>query len=179
MKETLIHYKKEILFSLFFILLGTVFGLGTNYFTVKTNTIEEKDFSGTKFPDLSLKSYTENLNLSDVLAKNKVLVVYISTKCSACHKEIKILSENDLYEKFGIKVVFISYDSAEEVRKFVEENKLKNDIFFDPNNQLLKTLEIRSTPTNLLIENGEITKSWVGMPSDATNKYIYKKLGIS
>ena len=93
--------------------------------------------------DILLSSWeVKDLALKDILWKNKtILYFYPRDNTPGCTTENKDFSSlKSEFEKLGYKLVWVSKDSIESHKKFVEKQGLKNDLISDPDLVLHKEL---------------------------------------
>lgn len=128
------------------------------------------------FPSVHIKSFDGKLDLFSEVSKGKTLLVYTSTKCKGCQIEARLLAENSLSEKFGIKVFLGGSEDKQAFKQFMSKYKLDVPIFFDRDQKLRQVLDIKGTPANFLIIEGKIKRSWVGAHPDIER--LYEKLGL-
>ena len=96
----------------------------------------------------------------------KVLLLYFSTNCHACDKEIEIINVNQEKLSTQVQIVGISPDSVETVQEYKLKNNIKFPIFVDSKREFGLKLKIRQVPTNYLIVNNVISKTWIGNPKN-------------
>jgi peroxiredoxin len=111
---------------------------------------------------------------SDIV-NGKVLLIFISTSCSACKKEVKIINESLSKLKPTIKVFGVTIEDKTEARRYADANKLGFPMLFDTGGRLFEALTVRYFPTKVLVENGTITKTWIGSSPD--QQTFFKDIG--
>lgn len=109
------------------------------------------------------------------LKKGKVLLVFLTTDCDACKKEIPNISQAlpSLAPKMAIYGVCI--EGRDKVASFVEENQIRFPILLDGGGRIFAGLGIKLIPAKILIEDGTITKTWVG--SSPSKSALIKDVG--
>ncbi len=164
---------------MFIVTLGIVTAFAYNKLnkTQKTITDEVTNYQDTKLPNLGIHDYENSIELFSFVQNGKFLLIYLLSECRGCQLEAEILRKSELTKKTDINIVFISNEEKNLVKSFLIQNNLEVPIFFDQDNKIQKTLDISITPTNFLIKNGRIERSWVGSPINEAD--LYKKLSIS
>lgn len=110
--------------------------------------------------------------VSDLLTKEKTLLIFWATWCAPCIDEIKSMpTKLKVLENKGYQVVFVNYDSPankEKAQSFISSYGL--DTAFDPSGQLLSDLEISALPTSLVVDkSGKVLKILFGILNE---KYL-------
>lgn len=111
-----------------------------------------------------LDDQRKEISISEISDK-RILLVFLSTGCGACKKEVKSISEK-ISKLSTVPVYGISFETPESIESFIQENNIKFPILRDTDGNLFKTLKINYFPTECLIENGTVVKAWVGSSSD-------------
>lgn len=110
-----------------------------------------------------------------VLSSEAGKVVFVNvwaTWCGPCRMEIPELQElHDKYSSRGFNVVGVSIDDTgvEDVRKFVDQQKIGYPIVIDAEGKLANILQTTVLPTSVILDrNGKIIWRQVGalMPND-------------
>ncbi len=111
-----------------------------------------------KYDILLSSGEVKNLALKDILGEDKtILYFYPRDNTPGCTTENKDFSQlKDKFENLGYKLVWISKDSIESHKKFVEKHDLKNDLISDSDLVLHKELWVWGEKKNY----GKITM-WV------------------
>jgi peroxiredoxin Q/BCP len=142
--------------------------------------------------DVLLQTWkVENKKLADILWEDKtILYFYPKDNTPGCTTENKdFTSLKDDFEKLWIKLIWVSKDSIESHKRFVEKQVLKNDLISDPELVLHKELlvwwekknygktfmwVIRST---FLVDNSwEVLKEWRNIRAKWHVKRVLKEL---
>ena len=132
----------------------------------KTN--DEKNLSDSSLLSIpSIEVYNlsnESLKLDSLCAEGKTIIVCFDTGCEICHVEAREFRR--LQDKFkDSRVVFISNNAVDEIRKFITDNELENSgyIFLnDRDYQLVRNYDIPTTPFMLLYIDSKLYKSYKG-----------------
>ena len=136
-------------------------------------------------PTFTFKSLNgKNVNIETILDDGPILINFWATWCAPCKKEMRHLDQFD--EKYSdLSIVAINVDktrSLSQVRSFIRTNGYNFLVGLDPNSILMKKLNARVVPTNLLVNSaGEIIWHHQGyLPGDEVEmeKQIKKLLKI-
>jgi thiol-disulfide isomerase/thioredoxin len=98
----------------------------------------------------------------DLLRKGKVLLVFLTTECEACQKEIRLLSHLESRIAGKIKIYGVGMENQTQVMSFIKNNEVETRILLDKNGALMSSLGVKYFPTKLLLQDGIIVKSWFG-----------------
>ena len=128
------------------------------------------------FPSVHIKSFDGKLDLFAEVRRGNTLLMYTSTKCKGCQIEARLLAENSLSEKFGVKVILSGSEDKQAFKQFMSKYKLDAPVFFDKDQKLRQVLDIKGTPANFFIVDGRIKRSWIGAHPDVDR--LYEKLGL-
>jgi len=95
-----------------------------------------------KYDVLFVSGEVKNLALKDILGEDKtILYFYPRDNTPGCTTENKDFTQlKDEFESLGYKLVWVSKDSIDSHKKFVEKHGLKNDLISDPDLVLHKEL---------------------------------------
>lgn len=124
------------------------------------------NFTNKALLETPLNSINSNFNYPIDIKSGKTLIFYLETDCSACKKEIQIITELLSTVESKIKVVAISSESKDKLETFAKENSINFPILIDENGTLRKKLKIQYYPTNYILNNGVIEEAWIGNPRD-------------
>lgn len=103
-----------------------------------------------------------NQNDYERLKKGKVLLVFFTTGCGACKKEIPNITEAlpRLIPKMAVYGVFV--EERSEVEPFVHENRIEFPVLLDVGGRVFAGLGVTLIPAKVLMQDGTITKTWFG-----------------
>lgn len=180
--RTFILNKKLILWFLVITIAGVVTAILVNKLKAQPQNNELKQLIDKEFthssplPEIIYQDYETKKNYADSLKQGKVLLVYMVTECFGCQKESEFLSQPDLLEDSDVKVFGIAGENTEALKNFAQVHKFNYPLLFDEGNKFQQTLNIKYFPTNFVIENGVIVKSWFGNPKDKND--FYRKLNL-
>lgn len=111
----------------------------------------------------SLINLRTNVDESQSLKKGKILLVFLTTDCEACKKEVVTLSSltsSTLSSKVRVYGVFV--EPRDNVIPFVEENNITFPLLMDNGATVLSKLGFKYMPTKVLMQEGIVQKIWYG-----------------
>jgi peroxiredoxin len=113
---------------------------------------------------INLETYQDEYHR---LNKGKVLLVFLTTGCAACRKELPNIRQAlpTLTPRMTVYGVFV--EERSEVQSFIQENQMKFPILLDVGGRVFAGLGITLIPAKVLIEDGKITKKWFGSSPSA------------
>jgi peroxiredoxin len=103
---------------------------------------------------------------ADELRHGRVLLVYLTTSCEPCIKEVETISRLHQDAPADLRIYGISFERPAQVATFIKEFKLKFPVLIDMSSQLARSLDIHYFPSKYLVEDGVITKVWRGATKD-------------
>ncbi len=121
---------------------------------------ESERLANTSFPASPLIDLETKEDVSANLKTGDFVLVYFSSNCEACKKELPILSQ--VQSKTKASIFLISAEEDEVIRNYANINNLKFKILIDKNAESFKALSLKYTPTNLKVKNGVIQKALIG-----------------
>jgi peroxiredoxin len=132
--------------------------------------------SGQPLPKLELVDLEGGKVSPEELRTGKVLLVFLTTNCQACQKELKLLSrvESQLSDK--VKIYGVGIQSRNQIIKFIQEHDIKTEILLDKDAALLQSLSVKYFPTKFLVEDGVIVNTWFGNSPDEAE--LFRQLGL-
>ena len=102
------------------------------------------------------------------VTKGKVLLVFVTTDCDACRKELANVSQVVPILASKVTVYGVGVDDRNSVNIFIEANHVALPILLDPGAVILSRLGFKFMPTKVLLQDGVITKIWYGSSPDRT-----------
>ncbi len=123
-------------------------------------------FTEKPLPEAVLINVKTKKDEYESLRKGKILVVFLTTSCNACKKDVNLISP--LYSDLNsdIKIYGVAGESENKVKQFIEQNDIKFPVVIDKQGRLLKNLSVKYFPTKFLIEDGIIVKTVIGNSPD-------------
>ena len=117
-------------------------------------------------PHGTLADLQTNQDEYAAVIKGKVLLVYLTTDCDACKKEISNISRavSSLNSKVAIYGVYV--EERDSVRAFLAANQMNFPILLDDKGRILSRLGFKYMPTKMLLQDGIVTKVWYGSSPD-------------
>lgn len=127
-------------------------------------------------PKTQLLQLNGNTVPPQALRSGKVLLVFMTTNCPACQKELKLISNITPELAGNIQTYGVAFQDPKEVSKFVEQNGIVTAILHDKNAELVQLLGVKYFPTKFLVQDGIIVKTWFG---NSLNKAdLISKVGL-
>ena len=120
-------------------------------------------FSLPRGPMLDLRT---NHDEYENVIKGKVLLVFLTTGCDACKKEVPNISQAMPTLASRVRIYGVCMEGRDKVIQFAEENHIDFPILLDHGGRIIARLGFRYMPTKVLLENGIITKIWYGSSPD-------------
>lgn len=149
------------------VLSAIIFCAGFVYFYTKQQTekssptaeIEKKNER--PLPEAKLFDINSQILPDEELRKGKVILIFVSPTCEACHTEGEFLQ--NLFEKRN-DVKFYGVVSFGKPREPLDasQNKFPFKVFYDGESSLALTLKITKVPIKIYLEDGIIKKVWGG-----------------
>jgi peroxiredoxin len=120
---------------------------------------------GTRVQNIKFKPIT-NYFFSEKLEDykdNAIIMMFWNTNCRGCKMQLPDLSTiQEKYEKQGLKVIYLSYDSDKIQKKFFKTNILSGVKGVIEESNLDKPFQYFVFPTTFIISKGKIMEGWVG-----------------
>jgi peroxiredoxin len=114
---------------------------------------------------------------AEELYHGRVLLVFMTTSCEPCAEQAKITSKLHDAASSKLHIYGISFERPAQLASFVKEFDLKFPMLMDVNAELIRSLDIHYFPTALLVEDGQIIKTWRGVTRDEAD--LYRQLGVN
>jgi peroxiredoxin len=122
---------------------------------------------GSPLPHASMIDLQTNHDDSGMVMHARVLLVFLTTDCDACRKEIPNISQANRNLDSKVSIYGVCIEDREHVRQFVEENHVDFPILLDQGGRIISRLGFKFMPTKVLLENGIIKKIWYGSSPSA------------
>jgi peroxiredoxin len=129
-------------------------------------SVEEFTTSAQLLPPYRIANLEQQEIPTDELRRGRVLLVYLTTSCEPCIKEVGTISRLHRDAPSDLRIYGISFERPAQVATFVKEFDLKFPVLIDMSSQLARSLDIHYFPSKYLVEDGVITKVWRGATKD-------------
>ena len=117
-------------------------------------------------PRAPLVSLQTNHDEYQNVIKGKVLLVFVTTDCDACRKELSNVSQAVPSLASKVTVYGVGIEDRDSVISFMEANHVGLPILLDHGAVILARLGFKFMPTKVLLHDGVITKIWYGSSPD-------------
>lgn len=132
--------------------------------------------SGQRLPSTDLTELNGNPVSPDTLRKGKVLLIFLTTDCPACKKELILLSEVEAALGEKVRVFGVGVQDRDQIITFLNTNEFKTKFLIDRDGELMTSLQVRYFPARFLIEDGVIMKTNFG--NSRSREELLKELGL-
>ncbi len=133
----------------------------------KANLANAIKISNQPLPFSRLLQINDNADLSEKVHEGKILLIFLSTTCVACKKDVQLITKHYASLRSKIQVYGLNIENKEIMRSFVQENRIEFPILNDENLELFRKLKISHFPTKYLVNDGIIVKTFIGnFPND-------------
>ena len=116
----------------------------------------ENPLVGQKAPDFTLKTFNgEKVNMTKFRDNKSAILFFWATWCPHCREALRDLNKNraDIESK-GIKVILVDMEEGEqEVRRYMERNKIDMTVFLDEESSLADPYGIIGVPTFVFVDS--------------------------
>jgi peroxiredoxin len=130
----------------------------------------ENPLVGKEAPDFKLSTLSgKEVNAKEYRNGQKAIVFFWATWCPHCRRELKDLSkEKAVLETKGIKVLVVDIgENANQVRSYVNKNKIQYDVFLDQDSLIAEKYGVVGVPTFYLINaQGRVQAVEHSLPSE-------------
>jgi peroxiredoxin len=130
----------------------------------------ENPLVGKEAPDFSLMTLSgKKVNAKEYRNGQKAVVFFWATWCPHCRRELKTLSkEKAAIEAKGIKVLVVDIgETANQVRSYVNKNKIQYDVFLDQDSLVAEKYAVVGVPTFYLLNaQGHVVAVEHALPVD-------------
>lgn len=131
--------------------------------------------AGTTLPRAPLANLTTWHDEYQNVTKGKVLLVFVTTDCDACRKELANAGQAAPSLASRVNIYGIGIEEPDTVKKFAEVNHIDLPMLWDHGAVMLRQLGFRLMPTKVLLQDGVILKIWHG--SSADNNMLLRDIG--
>lgn len=117
-------------------------------------------------PQAPLINLSTNHDDYQNVIKGRVLLLFITTDCDACRKELSNASQIAAGISSTVTIYGVGIEDKESVRTFIEANHVDLPILLDYRAAILGRLGFKLMPTKVLLQDGMITRIWYGSSPD-------------
>ncbi len=118
---------------------------------------------------LNLRTSTgASVSLIPLISRKALVITFWSTRCQVCRSQIPRL--NDLNSDTLTKVVAVNEgDSAEDINKFMADNKIAYEVVIDPYGAVARAFKVAEMPSCVIIgRSGLIVYRGKDLPEEIT-----------
>jgi len=102
------------------------------------------------------------------VTRGKVLLVFVTTDCDACRKELSNVSQAVPSLAPKVTIYGVGIEDRDSVNTFIAANHVNFPILLDHGATILSRLGFKLMPTKVLLQDGAVTKIWYGSSPDKT-----------
>ena len=116
---------------------------------------------GQKAKDFTLKTLrAKKINMTKFRAGKSAIIFFWATWCPHCRGQLVELNvKRKEIETKGIKIILVDLgESKEQVRSYIERNKINLEVFLDEDESLSEEYQIEGVPTLVFIDQDGVTK---------------------
>lgn len=124
--------------------------------------------AGSLLPRAPLVNLQTNRDDYQNVTRGKVLLVFVTSDCDACRKELVNVSQVVPSLASKVTVYGVGIEDRDSVNTFIEGNHVAFPILLDRGAVILSRLGFKLMPTKVLLQDGIITKIWYGSSPDRT-----------
>jgi len=132
--------------------------------------------SGQSLPKTDLLDLNGQSVSPEMLRKGTVLLVFLTTNCPACQKELRLLSGVQSEISDRIRIYGVGVEDRNQIITFMQANEVKTSILLDKNSMLMESLRVKYFPTQFLVKDGVIVNTWFG--NSLNREELFQKLGL-
>ncbi len=118
--------------------------------------------AGSLLPRAPLVNLQTNRDDYQKVAKGKVLLLFVTTDCDACRKELSTLSQVAPSLASRVTVYGVGIEDRDSIKTFIDANPVDFPVLLDHGAAILSSLGFRLMPTKVLLQDGVIRKIWYG-----------------
>src|ERR1041385_448086 len=131
--------------------------------------------NGSFLPRAPLVNLNNNHDEYQNVIRGKVLLLFVTTDCDACGKELSNVSDIAPRLLSKVRVYGVGIEDPDSVKTFAEKNHVGFPMLLDHGATILARLGFRYMPTKVLLQDGVISKIWYGSSPDRTT--VIKDVG--
>jgi|GEM_PF-4239501 len=139
-------------------------------------TADAASLAGQTLPATDLFEVDGSSAAPDLLRKGKVLLVFVTTECEACQKQLRLLSSVNADVSDKVRVYGVGIENRDKIKSFIKANAVDARILIDKDAKLMSLLRVRAFPAQFLLEDSRIVKTWVG--NTPTRAELFTQLGL-
>lgn len=132
--------------------------------------------SNEPLPATDLIELNGNPVAPDRLRKGKVLLVFFTTDCPACRKELTLLSQVESTLATQVTVYGVGVQDRNQIIDFRNAGEFRTNFIVDKDGQLMRSLHVKYFPARFLLYNGIIMKTAFG--NSPSRNALFKEVGL-
>ncbi|HBB93778.1 MAG TPA: hypothetical protein DC054_00145 [Blastocatellia bacterium] len=132
--------------------------------------------SGIALPKTDLLDLDGNKIAPETLRSGKVMLIFMTTGCEPCRKQMEMVSGVEPEMSGKVKVYGVGVENRTKINNFLRDNKVGTRILMDEDGSLMNALSVKVFPTRFLIQDGVIVNTWFG--NSATKAELFRELGL-
>lgn len=132
--------------------------------------------AGQPLPKYRLAELNQRELSPDELRQGRVLLVYLTTSCEACIKDLDVVTRLQRDAPSDLRIYGVSVERQAQVETFIKEFDLSFPVLLDIGGGLARGLDIHYFPSKYLVEDGIITRTWRGATQDEAG--LRQQLGM-
>lgn len=95
------------------------------------------------------------------------MLVFVTTDCDACSKELVNVSQAQPSLASKVTVYAVGIEDRESVNTFIQANHVAVPVLLDPGAVIISRLGFKLMPTKVLLQDGVILRIWYGSSPNA------------
>lgn len=123
--------------------------------------------TNTPLPAGKLTDFNTVKDFAPEVRDGKVLLILLATECGSCQNEVQIISESPVLLDQKVKIFGVARENKIKVQEFARRFNLNIPVLIDEKGELFSQLQVKCTPTNLLVKDGIIENVLIGSPKDS------------
>lgn len=134
--------------------------------------ISNESLPSTDLLDLHGKAFA-----SEGLREGKVLLVFVTTDCPACLKELNLLTDMKRTLEPKVKVFAVGVQDRLKILDFVNTHQFSTKMLVDKDAELMRRLHVKYFPARFVLQDGIILKTTFG--NSVSSDHLSRELGLS